>query len=237
MTDLADRLEEIITTLTELDITTAIAGIHRSLPGWPSGGRGGTPDIDPDTGEPMPALTKVEAVALTPDAAKAALIAYPRICAAVLRASEAVSALRTSGAVTDPARAVLMSSVMLREAQRRSQRLDHRTLQPLWNQTMSLRNETLRWVAIIRPVTGKPIEGTGIVSTDPKWCSSCARIPHTNEPRDGHHTRCRWCHSFHATYGQDPPTKLLERHLRGERIYQHQIDQAIARHPAKRISA
>ncbi|MFA7267254.1 MAG: hypothetical protein WC054_13175 [Candidatus Nanopelagicales bacterium] len=137
----------------------------------------------------------------------------------------------------NPEQAIRCAIALLREAQARNTRLEHRTMQPLWNQTMTLRDETLRWAAIIRPATGRPVEGTGIVTTDPKWCTSCARIPHTNEPRHRRSTRCTWCDAFHATYGQDPPIKLLERHHRGERIYQHQIDQAINRHPAKRISA
>lgn len=230
--DLAVRLAEVITVLDRLDIAAALLGIDMATPGWPSGGQGSTEDI---------ALTKVEAVASIAiagaDDALTALAAFPRLCQSVLRASEVVSGLGTSFPVTQPARAVQLGTAMLREAQKRSQPLQHRTMQPLWNTAHQLRDETHRWASIAHPTNATPKEGAGIVSTDPKWCTSCARIPHTNEPRDGHHTRCRWCHSFHATYGQDAPVKLLERHLRGERIYQHQIDQAIARHPAKRLSA
>ncbi|MFA7267252.1 MAG: hypothetical protein WC054_13165 [Candidatus Nanopelagicales bacterium] len=87
MTDLADRLEEIITTLAALDIATAMAGIHQSLPGWPSGGQGSTEDI---------ALTKVEAVALTRDAAKTAHKTYPDLCGDVLRTVETLTGLRVT---------------------------------------------------------------------------------------------------------------------------------------------
>lgn len=229
--DLADRLAEVITVLDRLDIAAALLGIDMATPGWPSGSQGSTEDI---------ALTKVEAVASIAiagaDDALTALKAYPALCVTVLRASEAVSGLRLTAQPTEPARTVTAATSLLR-AYSGSQPLRDRTMQPLWNTAHQLRDETHRWAAIAKPTNATPKEGAGIVSTDPKWCTSCARIPHTNEPRDGHHTRCRWCHSFHATYGQDAPVKILERHLRGERIYQHQIDQAIARHPAKRLSA
>jgi hypothetical protein len=228
MTDLDDRLTEVITVLDQLDITAALTGIHQSLPGWPSGGRGGTPDIDPTTGEPFPALTKVEAVALTRDAAMTALAAYPRICAAVLRASEAVSTLRASSPVTDPARAVLMSSALLREAQKRTQPLHHRTLQPLWNHTMTLRNETLRWAAITRPATGATPKGVGLVDTDPKWCTSCLRLGHC-EPRYGSGTLCRKCQNFYRAEGALPPTTVLAKWHRGERVTSKDIAPTRAR--------
>ena len=236
MTDLTP----IITDLEQLPVSQAMTGIWRTIPGWPSGGQpSSTIDLDDPDGPVN--WTKVEAVATTHDPALVALDSYPKLCGQTLRASELVSRLTVTVRPTEPARMVHYSATLLREAQKRSQDVDTRNLRNLINTVARLYRETHYWATCAvdpkNPPARPDLRSAGIVSTDPKWCTSCARIPHTNSPRHRRSTRCVWCDSFHATYGQDPPVKLLERHLRGERIYQHQIDQAIARHPAKRISA
>lgn len=227
MTDLAP----IITDLEQLPVTQAMAGIWRTIPGWPSGGQpSSTIDLDDPDGPVN--WTKVEAVATTRDPALQALDTYPKLCAQTLRASELVSRLTVTVKPSEPARMVSYSATLLREAQKRSQDVDSRDLRNLINTVARLYRETHYWATCAADTRNPPkrpdLKSAGIITTDPKWCTSCLRLNHC-EPRHGTHARCSWCSSFHATYNVDPPTQLLDAKHRGVRITEAMINKALKR--------
>lgn len=219
-------LDRIIADLEHLDIRAALAGINQSLPGWPSGGNGGSnPELD-DNGDPYPALTKVEATAITIDKALTAHRTYPRLCIDVLRASEAVSGLRLTVEPTEPSRVVPAATTLLR-AHRGVQAIDDRATNRLDTATTRLYRETHYWAAIAKPTNARPVEGAGIVTTDPKWCTSCLRLGHC-EPRTKSGTLCRWCQDYNRAQGTLPPTALLAKRHRGERITTRDLERRVS---------
>lgn len=67
-------------------------------------------------------------------------------------------------------------------------------------------------------------------------CQSCWRDHHHFEPTaTGTYRRwCRWCGDFLADYGEMPPTAILERRHRGQRISTREIDEALQAKPRRR---
>jgi hypothetical protein len=223
---MTDRLAEIIQTLEQLDIVRALQGIDRCLPGWPSGNTGGSSMIlDPDG---HVALTKVEATATTVDAALRASVAYPRLCADVLIAAETIAAAYVTQITSQPDRMVRNAITVLKHATTQNRPLDDRNVRRCWNLTMTLRDQTIHWARCATPGMPKVSANVGLETTDPRWCTSCLRLGHC-EPRSQHHTRCRFCLGFHATYQTDPPPMILTRHHRGERITDRDITVALKR--------
>jgi hypothetical protein len=61
-----------------------------------------------------------------------------------------------------------------------------------------------------------------------EWCISCYRNDRRCEPSSERYKgRCRWCGSFHATYGQDPPLAIIVARHQGRRITEQMIQRAL----------
>ena len=219
---MTDRLTQIIDTLDRLPIRRALEGIDRSLPGWPTGATSGN-SSDPDGDI---ALTKVEAVATTPDPAMRALKDYPRLITTVTHTACTILGFSTPARGTQPDRMVNYTVVVLTEAQKRLQPIGEHDTRKLWNLAMQLRDQTLLWAAAATPTQPHANNRLGIEDRTPRWCTSCQRLGHL-EPRWNAHPNCRWCQSFIDSQGQDPPPKLLDAHHRGIRITDTMVTDAL----------
>lgn len=223
-------------------IRQAITAINNAQPGWPTGGTGSTPPPDAITG------TIVERIALTaatgrPDPAITAQrrleeLSKRHLLAVIRLADWNQATLAAAANSHDPHRRLIATTMFLTWLTPKVATGDTKISDPhiraLWIASYALADHVNAWARLAQPIAGTTDTDRklGIIDTEnPLWCISCLRLGHC-EPRTEGKTRCRWCAGFHATHTVDPPITILERHHRGERIYERDITLALRKRPA-----